>query len=235
MRPRTASNERLAYNLAAGLDHLPIPYVFPDIQKECADQNGNNAISGNAQLDNVSRAGNNCIISDEGNDGPQSFKGLITGIGSNKGRLDVANGATKSGCNGGNKLVSGKTINNDLLSCYLTGGATLASITAETGVTDNMLDDAVKDSPRFCWLPVVLATDRAQKGYQPLIQYLPAFITDETQTTAATSSNGVEINGNSVKVIRMFVFNKDALGPDQQSPDIKYTDTLGVANVRLIN
>ncbi|GAA1476050.1 hypothetical protein GCM10009623_04960 [Nocardioides aestuarii] len=225
---------RLAYNLAKGLDHLPIPYVFADIQKECADKNGNNKLP-LGQLDNVSRAGNNCIIAEEGNDGPQIYKGLISGIGSAPGRLDVVNGATKTGCNGGaNRSIGTYTINNDVLSCYLTGGATLTDLTAETGVEDNMLDDAVKDSPRFCWLPVVVATDRAQKGYQPLVEYLPAFITDESTTTAATSNNGLEINGNSVSKLRMFVFNPEALGPDQQSPDIDYDPVLGVANVRLV-
>jgi hypothetical protein len=229
------NNERLAYNLALGLDHLPVPYTFSDIQKECADQNGNNVISGNVRLDDESRAGNNCIISDEGNDGPQIFKGLISGIGGNPGRLDVVNGSTKAGCNGGDVSHGGYMINNDVLSCYLSGGATLADISAEDGVEDFMLDDSVKDSPRFCWLPVVLATDRAQKGYQPLVDYLPAFITDEDQVpTAASADNGLELQGNSVKVIRMFVFNKDALGPDQQSPDIDYDPDLGVANVRLV-
>ena len=81
---------------------------------------------------------------------------------------------------------------------------------------------------------MVLATDRAQKGYQPLIDYVPAFITDETQTTAATANNGLEVVGNSIKVIRLFAFNKAALPINEQSPDGAYNTVLARPIVRLV-
>ncbi len=101
-------------------------------------------------------------------------------------------------------------MNNDRLSCFLRNGATLARLAMDTGVTQTMLDPRVVDSPRFVWLPVVEATDRAQKNFQPIRDFVPAFITDETTTSEATVNavNGLEINGNSVKVLHVFVFNK---------------------------
>ena len=82
------------------------------------------------------------------------------------------------------------------------------------------------DSPRFVWLPVVYATDRAQKNYQPILEFVPAFVTDETQATAATSDNGLEISGNSVKVFHVFCFNKDALPLNARTPTTTYGPAL---------
>jgi hypothetical protein len=92
----------------------------------------------------------------------------------------------------------------------------------------------VVNSPRFVWLPVVYANDRAQKNFQPIKEFVPAFITDETQTSAATSANGTEINGSSVKVIKVFVFNKDALTAQVQHNSVHYDPTLGQTVVRLV-
>ena len=98
-----------------------------------------------------------------------------------------------------------------------------------------MRDPSVPESPRFVWLPVVSANDRAQKNFQPIKEFVPAFITDETQTTAATAANGTDINGNSVKVLRVFVFNKDALSADAQHNSVHYNPNIGQAVVRLID
>lgn len=241
--PRLDANnkaEALAKNLAFGLDHLPIPFDADTytIEKECAASNGSNPIPG-AQLDDISRAGNNCIIGDTGNDGPGLYDAMIGTVDSKPGRLNVSGDATRntsSKCTSRtNKGIGSYTINNDLLSCFLRNGATLDSIAKPTGVTQTMLDPAVIDSPRFVYLPMVLATDRAQKGYQPIVDYIPAFITDETQTSVATADNGLEVTGNSIKVIRLFAFNKLALPPNAQSPDVDFDPDLGSGNVRLVD
>jgi hypothetical protein len=131
-------------------------------------------------------------------------------------------------------VVDGHIINNDVLSCFLRNGATLAGISASSGVSTSMIDPAVMDSPRFVWLPVVYAYDRAQKSYQPIRQFVPGFITDETQTTAATSSNGLELDGNSVKVLHVFTFNRDVLPPLEASHTTDYNPAVGGAIVRLV-
>jgi len=229
-----AKQERLARNLALGLDHTLVPYVFPTGQpeeKDCGDVG--NLLPG-AQLDDVSRPGNNCVTGDTGNDGPKIMDGLIYGIsGVAPGRLDVVNGATT--CPGRNNAsVGGQTINNDVLSCFLRNGATLADISETSGVNSTMLDPSILDSPRLVWLPVVFATDRAQKNFQPIRHFVPGFITDETQTTVATSLNGLEINGNSVSVLNIFTFNRDALPTTETSDTTDYDPDVGGGIVRLV-
>jgi hypothetical protein len=158
----------------------------------------------------------------------------VAGLGDGTpGRLDVANGQTTCALRS-NMSRDSRTLNNDVLSCFLRNGATLADITASSGVTTDMLDPAVIKSPRFVWLPVVYAHDRAQKNFQPIRQFVPGFITDETQTTPATSDNGLVIDGNSVKVLKVFTFNRDALPPLEDSETTGYDPTLGGAIVRLV-
>lgn len=226
--------QRLARNLALGLDHELLPYIFPEglaEEKDCGE--GGSLLPG-AQLDDVSRPGNNCVTGDTGNDGPKIMDGLIYGIsGVAPGRLDVANGHTT--CPGRNDVsVGGQTINNDVLSCFLRNGATLEDISQPSGVNSTMLDPSILDSPRFVWLPVVFATDRAQKNFQPIRHFVPGFITDETQTTLATALNGLEINGNSVSVLNIFTFNRDALPTTEISDTTDYDPDIGGGIVRLV-
>jgi Flp pilus assembly protein TadG len=229
-----AKQTRFARNLALGIDHLLVPYVFADAvpeQKQCDDPG---SVLPGAQLDDIARNGNNCIVGDTGNDGPKTYEGLVTGLGDGTtGRLEVANGATT--CEGRPSLVmDGHLLNNDVLSCFLEGDATLSSITQTSGVTTDMLNPAVMDSPRFVWVPVVYASDRAQKSFQPIRQFVPGFITDETQTSEATASNGLDINGNSVEVLHVFTFNRDALPTQEGSRTTDYDPDLGGAIVRLV-
>ncbi len=226
--------QRLARNLALGLDHELLPYIFPVGQAEEKDCGDVGSLLPGAQLDDVSRPGNNCVTGDTGNDGPKIMDGLIYGIaGVAPGRLDAANGATT--CPGrSNASVGGKIINNDVLSCFLRNGATLADISETSGVNSTMLDPSILDSPRFVWLPVVFATDRAQKNFQPIRHFVPGFITDETQTTLATALNGLEISGNSVSVLNIFTFNRDALPTTEISDTTDYDPDIGGGIVRLV-
>jgi hypothetical protein len=133
---------------------------------------------------------------------------------------------------------SGNLINNDTLACFLRNGATKSQIASDTGVNTNMLDPAIKRSPRFVYLPVVYANDRAQKGFQPIQQFVPGFITQETQSSGPVDGsgkiNGLEINGNSVKVLYVFTFNREALSPDEVSDTTEYDPSVGGAIVRLV-
>lgn len=226
--------QRLARNLALGLDHELVPYVFPLGQPEEKDCGKLAPVLAGAQFDNVSQPGNNCVTGDTGNDGPKIMDGLIYGIsGVAPGRLDVANGHTT--CPGRSDVsLGGRTINNDVLSCFLRHGATLTDISRTSGVSATMLDPSVLDSPRFVWLPVVYANDRAQKNFQPIRHFVPGFITDETQTSTATSLNGLEISGNSVSVLNIFTFNRDALPTTETSDMTDYDPDLGGGIVRLV-
>lgn len=218
------AQKAFARNVAAGLDHRLQAYTFPATVPETKScESGASTLPG-ARLDTQGGSagdGANCIRGDTGNDGPKTYDGLLAGVDSLPGRLDAANGSTT--CAGrSNVPIAGKLINNDSLQCFLRGSATLASIASDSTADDSMLDEAIKRSPRFVYLPVVYPNDRAQKGYQPIRDFVPGFITEETTTrdiSQVTSAvNGLEINGSSVKVLHVFTFNPDAL-PVTESDD----------------
>lgn len=225
---------RFGRNLALGIDHLLVPYVFPSGMAERKQCDEPGYLLPGASLDDVARNGNNCIVGNTGNDGPKTYDGLVAGLGDGTpGRLDATNGETV--CDDRDDVVmAGRSINNDVLSCYLRNGATLADIAAPSGVTTDMLDPTVMESPRFIWLPVIYAYDRAQKSFQPIRQFVPGFITDETQTTPATAANGLDLDGNSVKVLHVYTFNRAALPPLEDSQTTDYNPAAGGAAVRLV-
>ncbi|GCD91905.1 TadE/TadG family type IV pilus assembly protein [Nocardioides sp. LS1] len=240
----SSTQKRLARNIAGGLDHMLAPFEFAPAQtptKDCGD--GPHGFITGAQPDNVSSSDppRNCIQGDTGNDGPALYDGLVTGSDDGQAaRLAVSRGHTHCPADPSrvDVTIGGHLLNNDVLSCFLTNGATLTDITSDTGVNTAMLDPAIIASPRFVWLPMVLANDRAQKNFQPIIDFVPAFITNETQTSAAydvgSSHNGLEINGNSVKTLTVLTFNKAALPIDEQSPTVDYDPTLAQSIVRLV-
>ena len=235
-----SSQQGFTLNIALGIDHTLAPYVFASgaEQKDCGS--GPSTIPG-GQLDTVGGpAGNgaNCVKGGTGNDGPKTYDGLIAGVGAGvPGRLDATNGTTV--CPGRSNLaLDGVQVNNDSLACFLRNGATLSTITQPTGVNSTMLDPSILSSPRLIYLPVVYASDRAQKNFQPIRQFVPGFITEETQTTGPNDAtghvNGLDINGNSVKVMTVFTFNREALPPVEEADTVPYDPDMGGAIVRLV-
>ena len=220
-----------------GLDHQLVPYTFSPTQtvtKDCGSA-AKGFIDG-AAPDNTPQDGRNCIMGDTGNDGPAIFDGLISGVDGHLGRLSTSRPGNQTTCPArGNLTINGHGVNNDVLSCFLRNGATLDDLAQSEGVDQSMLDPSVVDSPRFVWLPVVYATDRAQKNFQPILEFIPAFITDETQSATASSDNGLEVNGNSVKVLTVFCFNKEALPLSAQSPTVTYASERLRSIVRLVD
>jgi hypothetical protein len=219
-RDESRKPEAFALNIAMGLDHVVVPFYQPS----AFDCGKNNPID-RAVLDtDAARNDANCLHVNNGNDGPKVMDGLVSGAGSAPGRLDVVNGATRAGC-GSNATINGKSVNNDKLSCFLRNGATLSQLAQPTGVSESMLDPLVTKSPRFVWIPVFHSTERQGYEFQPILKFVPAFITDETQTTPATSDNGVVWSGNKVESIQVFTFNPMALPMDERDPSVPYDPT----------
>lgn len=241
--PRADENElqkALALNIAKGLDHQVVPFL--DAPSDTCNT-GANFIEG-AQPDNQSRDGNNCITGSTGNDGPWMLKGFITGVEGEYGRLDARRGSTNASCGGRSDVeVEGIDINNDVLSCYLATGATLADI-AQDDLTEetaaNLLDPSVVESPRFVWVPVVYADERSEHAYQPIKTFVPGFITDESVAASkgasdATETNGVVVNpGTSLVSLQIFMFNELVLPIDERSRTTAYDPTKR-SIVRLVN
>ena len=214
--------EAFALNIAEGLDHTVVPFFnFTGPGVDCGK---NPPISG-ATLDDANPPKDpNCLHIDNGNDGPKVMDGLVTGAGGKPGRLDVFNGTTRSNC-GPNSTIKATTINNDKLSCFLLGTASLDDLTVSGGDYEDfegMLDPHVIESPRFIWIPVFYTPDRDGAEYQPILKFVPAFITDERQGVPATSDNGVKWQGNSVESIQVFAFNAKALPVSEHDPSVPY-------------
>ena len=89
-----------------------------------------------------------------------------------------------------------------------------------------MLDDSILRSPRFFYVPV-LAIEPTPGGSNKysIIDFRAAFLTDETATTTSikgshtgTTDNGVWVQGQDIKQIKVVFFNDDALPIDGRHP-----------------
>ena len=248
--PREASgmgdrNGRLLLNMLLGLDHQLLPH--PNASQDSCESPS----LASSQHDDVFRYGNNCIKGDTGNDGPKFADALINGSGGQPGRLAASNGGTYSGCSGrSNTNVDGHLLNNDDLTCFLQdkpdGTPYTALDVTQATATRDMLDPAIVSSPRFVWIPVVHATDRSVKEFQPIIKFVPGLITSQNTTTSADDfdatsdfQNGVECNGasgncSSLSAIRIFTFNPRAVPNLSDSPVVDYDPTIGREVVKLV-
>jgi hypothetical protein len=172
----------------------------------------------------------NCVPTDTGLPANVATEGLIT-VDNGQGLL--VGKSTHAGCapDGGDSMRPvtlnnhNYSINDDTLSCFLINGKTLADIASSSyseadGVA--LSDDIVK-SPRFAYVPVlqVRPTCGTCQDYS-IVDFRPAFITDETPTTAATTDNGVTIANNDVKTMKVFFFSYWALPHGTPGPLIDY-------------
>ena len=223
-------NQRFAHNIARGLDHtvVPFPTATADV---CATNAGHDLIT-DAQLDETSIPDNNCLNIDTGNDGSWVMRGMVTGVDGNPGRLDASQGHTKSGC-GTDIAISGTTVNNDRLSCFLRNGApTLAQLTNPdpAAVSEAMVDTEITQSPRFVWIPVLRSVNRINDKWQPLKTFVPGMITGETLDASTNPADpdhdGIAWSGGSISSIQVFTFNPYVLPADERSPSTTYDPTL---------
>jgi hypothetical protein len=255
----TSSNE-IAYNIANGLD----PDLNLVVHKD-ADSTGRCVNGTNKAVESwrnggtvVTNPDTNCVGGDTGAlTLSDAMDGFFTWSG-NKGLLANGRAGTKTadGCGpngGGYRSVdpSGPTqylFNDDRLSCFLLPGKTLDMVdTASTSVTV-AFTDAIYDSPRFAWVPILKSQPlggtpspcNATNECYSIVDFRPAFITDETEASTDTSSdatleNGLDFQGgDNLKAISVFFFNWRALPRGEDAPVIDY---LGVGDpiVHMIN
>jgi Flp pilus assembly protein TadG len=175
----------------------------------------------------------NCVPTDPGLPANVATSGLIT-IDIGKGLL--AGKATHPGCapsgspSGMRPVTLNNnpySINNDTLSCFLTNGKTLADVESPSySLADGPAFTAdLLSSPRFAYVPVLkVRPDNGTKTYS-IIDFRPAFITDEAPGSPATTDNGVTIEQNDVKTLKVFFFSINSLPHDG---DVPLIDFLGV-------
>jgi hypothetical protein len=226
-------------NIALGLDPAVQPTIHstPAIGGECEHNLNNAVVSWPGNL----HSGTNCVGTDPGVPPTVLDAGLVKGGAGYAGLLtDVP---TAPGCapDGSSSyrvvnIQGNHNINNEVLSCYLTNGTTsLADIASPTYSGGAVLDKSIYDSPRFFYVPI-LAQDpgtgaQAQDEGHSIIDFRPAFLTDEVAISTAvkgsqtgTSDNGLRVDNNGIVQMRVFFFNFDALPHDADS----VIDYLGV-------
>jgi len=251
--PRTdvATANQIPANMALGLQEPLSPTVhqyalanpFPGT---CTDgvNGAKTAPSGGVTL----VAGVNCVDTDTGLAANVATEGLVTGSTYGPGVLRTKD--TSSGCdpNGGSSnrtlpITGNPRINDDVLTCYFSNGTTsIADIARASYSGGIVLDPAILSSPRFFYVPVlsVQPTTGGSNRYS-IVDFRPAFITDETATATSikgahtgTADNGLTVQGNDIKQIKVVFFNISALPSEGDIPIIDY---LGVGNrvIRLID
>ena len=176
--------------------------------------------------------GTNCVTTDTGLTATATTSGLVTGTNLYPGRLTKAH--TSTGVLGrdcgpnhtsSDRVLLGKNLNNDTLSCFMVDPATPLSTIASSSYSGGpALDPAIYNSPRFLYVPVV-RTDPSQgrSSNYSVVDMRPAFITGETnastynnQAFSSSGDNGLTLNnsGNKITSLGVVFFNSKALPTD---------------------
>lgn len=157
-----------------------------------------------------------CVSTDPGFANEAATDGLVNGSGGHPGRLDHD---TTPGCdrNGGSSRTQSapKQLNDDMLSCFITGGHSVADVVA--GVPEILSSDIFK-SPRFFMIPVIpVEAASGASGAYPIIDFRPGFITEEASSATAgnpgsiTGHNGVWFHSSHVEKLNVVLFDEAAL------------------------
>lgn len=137
-------------------------------------------------------------------------------------------------------------INDDVLSCFLKDDVSVGDVTGPTIANSHKfsIDKAIFKSPRFFWIPVLIADPSGGAGSHGIVDFRAVFITEqdddaENDAPQATANNGIEMssNGRQIEKIRVRTINPLALpefsvdlGPDNT---VEYTGA-GTKIVRLV-
>jgi len=238
--PRTdvPSSQNLYKNLADGLQS-PLSLHTHDWAKTnnatplgtCTD-GVNGAIVSTGGGSTPLRPHTNCVDTVTGVTTGDADAGLIT---YNNGQGLLTNKPTHANCapGGGNASrtvhLSGRdyTINNDILSCFLLPGKQLIDVQSPTYSGGAAFSNDLLSSPRFGYVPVLKVAPTGGSNKYSIIDFRPAFITDEKPGSAATSSNGLQVNSSGITQLKVFFFNFDSVPHDGDLPLIDY---LGVGD-----
>jgi Flp pilus assembly protein TadG len=206
-----------------GTDLLP-----PPVDKSCEPASA--PLPGAILDDDPTRDDANCMNIQNGISVGDTTAGLITGdTGGGSafvGRLtDVANADSSCHPPGQSNPTSvtinpsSYTINNDVLSCYLNPGHTLAELKSPNPAS-GILSDDIFNSPRMFFVPVLNSPFNPANGFYPVTDFRGVFITDESENTPASTNNGIYFtnSGQKISQITVFAFSIKAL-PDTAGND----------------
>ncbi|MCL8024825.1 TadE/TadG family type IV pilus assembly protein [Nocardioides bruguierae] len=213
--PRTDGNagNRLALNMILGVQ--PELAIHPSPNGECGGDPSPTVESKNSPVD-----GTNCLLSEPGLKVSATNDGMVLGADGHPGRLDADSTHDCSRNGSGSRTsgaVKGKTLNDDLLTCFIINGASINDLVSGNASGTHALSADIFDSPRFFWIPIVDTDPSNGAKSWPIIAFRPGFITDQSlsATNAAPGSisslNGVEADSSGIRALHVVLFSEDAL------------------------
>lgn len=211
-RSDSAAGQWLALNMIHGVE--PSLAIHPSPNGECHGQPGS--------VESISSPvdGTNCLASETGLKIDATNDGLVTGVAGSPGRLDTdsTSGCSRNGTSSRTPgTVKGHHLNDDVLSCFIVNGADIGDLVSGAGDGFQALSSDVFLSPRFFWVPVVDTDPATGKKSWPIVDFRPAFVTDQSLTAtrdapgALSSLNGLEVDSRGITEVRVVLFSEDAL------------------------
>ena len=212
--PRSSSNASggngwIARNIALGLEAPLTLTTFPADPVPWTCDGHPDAVLSTSSTDR--KPGTNCLDTDTGLTDGTATPGFISGYGGPgtpyKALLDTGTSSAdpdgSGGCSptGDTSALSlgGKSLNNDVLTCFLTDTTTTLGDVARRNYTGGpKFDPAIYNSPRFGWVPVFAQeTESGGSGHYSVVTYRPVFLTDQpmTATKANNTVNSSTQNG----------------------------------------
>ncbi|KQZ67284.1 Tad domain-containing protein [Nocardioides sp. Root151] len=215
-------NGMLALNVALGLSH--------SLGTMPGAPNAPNLCSGVAGAIQTATNGQNCLSTDTGLPANALGDGLINGVSGYPGRL--VRPAT-SPCSRPNTSVGGKSLNDDVLSCFFTNSSVrVGDVTQASYDGGPVISPDIFKSPRFLWVPIITEAPNGKKDVS-VQGFRPGFITDQPASATKNSpgtvptENGIDLNGTKVRELRVWFLNEKAL-PDTalaEGGESEYTGT----------
>lgn len=234
--PPSSVNDMLAKNIALGLQPPLSLAVYPGgytANPICTSSPTPPRIISAVPSPGL-KSGTNCVDTDPGLAANATTEGLITGPSARLVKPTSAGCSTSPG--GQSNSVLGRTVNNDILSCFMTTDAKIGTITKSEAVYSGqpeVLSSAIYSSPRFAWVPVLNVPPTAGGSDKyTIVDFRAAFITGETNNSQRnavqmdTTTNGLKTANNGITAMTVIFFHREAL-PNAPG-DAPLGDYLGV-------
>jgi len=211
--PRSDTNSfPLQWNMIKGVE--PTLAIHPAPNGQCDGQ----PLSVESKTSPVN--GTNCIATEPGLKIAETNQGLVTGAGGLKGRLDADSTSNCSRYNDSSRTaatVKGFHVNDDLLTCFITNGASIQDLVSGTSNATEALSSDIYNSPRFFWVPVLDTDPSTGKKSWPIISFQPGFVSDQSlsATHGAPGSisplDGLVADRNGITELKVILFDEKAL------------------------
>ncbi|WP_219635253.1 hypothetical protein [Nocardioides ungokensis] len=211
--PRSDTNSfPLQWNIIKGVE--PTLAIHPHPNGQCDGQ------AGSVESKNSPVNGTNCLATEPGLKIAETNEGMITGKGGLKGRLDADSTSNCSRYHDSSRTaatVKGFHVNDDLLTCFITNGASIQDLVDGTSTATEALSSDIYNSPRFFWVPVLDTDPSTGKKSWPIIGFRPGFVSD--QSTSATHGapgtisplDGLIADSQGITELKVILFDEKAL------------------------